>query len=206
MESKKKMNLPNKITCARLVLSVLVLLLLCIPWSSLHVEFPVYSVFGVENVNIKYLAAGILFLLGSVTDFLDGYIARKYNLVTDFGKVMDAIADKILVNGVLIILAYDKMIPLIVPVIIITRDIVVDSIKMASGNKGKVVAASWAGKIKTICMMVGLTLVFFYNIPFAFIGTGIRIDYLFVYIATIMSVVSACQYYFASKDLIFSEM
>lgn len=206
MESKKKMNLPNKITCARLVLSVLVLLLLCIPWSSLHVEFPVYSVFGVENVNIKYLAAGILFLLGSVTDFLDGYIARKYNLVTDFGKVMDAIADKILVNGVLIILAYDKMIPLIVPVIIITRDIVVDSIKMASGNKGKVVAASWAGKIKTICMMIGLTLVFFYNIPFAFIGTGIRIDYLFVYIATIMSVVSACQYYFASKDLIFSEM
>ena len=206
MESKKKMNLPNKITCARLVLSVLVLLLLCIPWSSLHVEFPVYSVFGVENVNIKYLAAGILFLLGSVTDFLDGYIARKYNLVTDFGKVMDAIADKILVNGVLIILAYDKMIPLIEPVIIITRDIVVDSIKMASGNKGKVVAASWAGKIKTICMMIGLTLVFFYNIPFAFIGKGIRIDYLFVYIATIMSVVSACQYYFASKDLIFSEM
>ena len=80
------------------------------------------------------------------------------------------------------------------------------AIKMVSGNKGKVVAASWPGKIKTICMMIGVTLVFFYNMPFAFIGGGIRIDYLFIFIATIMSVVSACQYYLANKDFIFSEM
>ncbi len=205
-EKKKGMNLPNKITCVRLIVSVIVLVVMCMPWSSIGVEFPVYSVFGVENVNIKYLICGALFMIGSVTDFLDGYIARKYNLVTDFGKVMDAIADKVLVNGVLIILAYDKFIPLIVPVIIITRDIVVDSIKMASGNKGKVVAASWPGKIKTICMMIGVTLVFFYNMPFAFIGNGIRVDYFFVYVATIMSVVSACQYYIANKDFIFSEV
>lgn len=205
-EKKKGMNLPNKITCVRLVMSAIVLIVLCMPWSSIGVEFPVYNVFGVENVDLKYIVCGVLFMIGSVTDFLDGYIARKYNLVTDFGKVMDAIADKVLVNGVLIILAYDKFIPLIVPVIIITRDIVVDSIKMASGNKGKVVAASWPGKIKTICMMIGVTLVFFYNMPFAFIGKGIRIDYLFVYIATIMSVVSACQYYLANKDFIFTEM
>ena len=205
-EKKKGMNLPNKITCVRLVMSAIVLIVLCMPWSSIGVEFPVYNVFGVENVDLKYIICGVLFMIGSVTDFLDGYIARKYNLVTDFGKVMDAIADKVLVNGVLIILAYDKFIPLIVPVIIITRDIVVDSIKMASGSKGKVVAASWPGKIKTICMMIGVTLVFFYNMPFAFIGKGIRIDYLFVYIATIMSVVSACQYYLANKDFIFTEM
>lgn len=206
-ETKKKgMNLPNKITCARLVISAIVLIILCMPWSNLGIEFPVISFFGIEQVDIKYIVCGVLFLIGSVTDFLDGYIARKYNLVTDFGKVMDAIADKVLVNGVLIILAYDKFIPLIVPVIIITRDIVVDSIKMASGSKGKVVAASWPGKIKTICMMIGLTLVFFYNIPFAFLGNGIRIDYLFVYVATIMSVISACQYYLVNKDFIFTEM
>ena len=205
-KDKKGMNLPNKITCVRLVLSVLVLVIMCLPWNLLNIEFPVYNVLGVENVNIKYIICGVLFMIGSITDFLDGYIARKHNLVTDFGKVMDAIADKVLVNGVLIILAYDKFIPLIVPVIIITRDIVVDSIKMASGSKGKVVAASWPGKIKTICMMVGVTLVFFYNMPFAFIGNGIRIDYLFVYVATIMSVVSACQYYLANKDFIFSEV
>lgn len=205
-EKKKGMNLPNKITCVRLVLSAIVLIVLCIPWSSIGVDFPVYSVFGVENVNLKYIICGVLFMIGSITDFLDGYIARKYNMVTDFGKVMDAIADKVLVNGVLIILAYDKFIPLIVPVIIITRDIVVDSIKMASGSKGKVVAASWPGKIKTICMMIGVTLVFFYNIPFAFIGNGLRIDWFFVFVATIMSIVSACQYYLANKDFIFNEV
>lgn len=206
-ENKKKgMNLPNKITCARLVLSVIVLIIMCLPWSIFNIEWPIYSILKVENVNLKYIVCGILFLIGSVTDFLDGYIARKYNLVTDFGKVMDAIADKVLVNGVLIILAYDKMLPLIVPVIIITRDIVVDSIKMASGNKGKVVAASWPGKIKTICMMIGVTLVFFYNMPFAFIAGGLRVDYLFVYIATIMSIVSGCLYWNASKNLILSEV
>jgi len=205
-KEKKGMNLPNKITCVRLVISVIVLIMLCIPWSNLGVEWPVYNVLGVENINLKYIVAGILFAIGSITDFLDGYIARKNNMVTDFGKVMDAIADKVLVNGVLIILAYDKFIPLLIPVIIISRDIVVDSIKMVSGSKGKVVAASWPGKIKTICMMIGVTLVFFYNMPFAFIGSGIRIDYLFVYVATIMSIVSGCQYYIANKDFIFSEI
>lgn len=205
-EKKKGMNLPNKITCARLVISFVVLVILCMPWSEFGVKFPVYSVFNVENVDLKYIICGVLFMIGSITDFLDGYIARKNNIVTDFGKVMDAIADKVLVNGVLIILAYNRFLPLIVPVIIITRDIVVDSIKMASGNKGKVVAASWPGKIKTICMMIGVTLTFFYNIPFAFIGEGIRIDYLFVFVATIMSIVSACQYYLANKDFIFSEV
>lgn len=203
---KKGMNLPNKITCVRLVLSVIVLLILLFPWHDVNVEWPVYSVLGVENVNLKYIIAGVLFMIASVTDFLDGYIARKYNMVTDFGKVMDAIADKVLVNGVLIILAYDKFIPLLVPVIIITRDIVVDSIKMASGSKGRVVAASWPGKIKTICMMIGVTLTFFYNMPFAFIGNGIRIADIFVYVATIMSIVSGCQYYLVNKDFIFSEI
>jgi CDP-diacylglycerol--glycerol-3-phosphate 3-phosphatidyltransferase len=203
---KKGMNLPNKITCVRLVISVIVLVILCLPWKSMGVKWPVFPVLGVENVNLKFIVCGILFAIGSATDFLDGYIARKYNIVTDFGKVMDAIADKVLVNGVLIILAYYRMLPLIVPVIIITRDIFVDSIKMVSGSKGKVVAASWPGKIKTICMMIGITLVFLYNMPFAFIGNGIRIDYLFVFVATIMSIVSACQYYLVNKDFIFSEV
>ena len=205
-KEKKGMNLPNKITCARLVLAAAVLIIMCIPWSNIGVEWPVYDVLGVQNVDLKYIVCGVLFMIGSLTDFLDGYIARKYNLVTDFGKVMDAIADKVLVNGVLIILACDGFIPLVVPVIIITRDIVVDSIKMASGNKGKVVAASWPGKIKTICMMIGVTLVFFYNMPFAFIGHGLRVADFFVYVATIMSIISACQYWLANKDFIFSEV
>lgn len=200
----KKMNLPNKITIIRIALAVIILFLLVFPWYQINLSFPVYSVMGVQNIDLKYLISGVLFLIASVTDFLDGYIARSRNLVTDFGKVMDAIADKVLVNGLLIILAYNDFISVIVPVIIITRDIVVDSIKMASGNKGHVVAASWPGKIKTICMMIGLTLTLFYNLPFAFFG--IRIDQLFVFAATIMSIISACQYYIANKDFIFSEI
>lgn len=200
----KKMNLPNKITVVRIALAVIILILLVFPWYQVNISFPVYSIMGVENVDLKYLISGVLFFIASVTDFLDGHIARSRNLVTDFGKVMDAIADKILVNGLLVILAYNDFISIIVPVIIITRDIVVDSIKMASGNKGHVVAASWPGKIKTICMMIGLTLTLFYNLPFAFFG--FRIDQLFVFAATIMSVISGCQYYIVNKDFIFSEI
>ena len=205
---KKGMNLPNKITCARLVIAVAVLIILCVPWDVIGINWKTFDVLGVQNVDLKYIVAGVLFLVGSVTDFLDGYIARKYNLVTDFGKVMDAIADKVLVNGVLILFACgeDPRLHVIIPVIIITRDIVVDSIKMASGNKGKVVAASWPGKIKTVCMMIGLTLVFFYNMPFAFIGHGIPVGDFFVYVATIMSIISGCQYWLANKDFIFSEV
>ena len=208
-KKKKGMNLPNKITCVRLVISLIVLVILCFPWDAVglaEAKRTVGPFFGVQNIDLKYIIAGVLFAIGSFTDFLDGYLPRKYNIVTDFGKVMDAIADKVLVNGVLIILAYDGMLPLVVPVIIITRDIVVDSIKMASGSKGKVVAASWPGKIKTICMMIGVTLTFFYNMPFAFIGEGIAVDKLFVFVAVIMSVVSACQYYWVNKDFLFSEV
>ena len=208
-KKKKGMNLPNKITCARLVISLIVLVILCFPWDAVGIseaERTVGPLFGVQAIDLKYIVAGVLFVIGATTDFLDGYLARKHNIVTDFGKVMDAIADKVLVNGVLIVLAYDGMLPLVVPVIIITRDIVVDSIKMASGSKGKVVAASWPGKIKTICMLIGVSLTFFYNIPFAFIGEGIAVDSLFIFVAVIMSIYSACQYYWVNKDLLFSEM
>ena len=208
-KKKKGMNLPNKITCARLVLSVLVLVILCFPWEAVglsEAKRTTEPIFGVQAVDITVIIAGILFIIGSVTDFLDGYIARKNNIVTDFGKVMDAIADKVLVNGVLIVLAYKHMLPLIVPVIIITRDIAVDSIKMVSGSKGKVVAASWPGKIKTICMLVGVSLTFMYNMPFCFINEGLRIDYLFVIVGVVMSIYSGIQYFLVNKDFIFDEM
>lgn len=199
----KKMNLPNKITVTRIVLSVVLLVFLMIPWHELGVKFPTYTVAGKIVVDIKYIIAGVVFMIASLTDFLDGNIARKRNLVTDFGKVMDAIADKLLVNGLLIIIAYEGFIPIAIPVIIITRDTFVDSIKMASGNKGKVVAASKAGKLKTICMMVGLTLLLFYNLPFEIFS--FRLDMILIYTATVLSVYSGCEYYYNAKDLIFKE-
>lgn len=193
------MNLPNKITVARIFVSLAVLILLLLPWEQLGVHFPVYTIDGHIVVSLKMLIAGALFALGSFTDFLDGHIARSRNIVTDFGKVMDAIADKILVNGVLIILAYEGMISIFVPVVIITRDTIVDSCKMISGNKGKVVAASILGKLKTICMMVGLTLTMIYNLPFEIFG--IPVASVLVILATILSVVSGIQYFNNSKEL-----
>ena len=197
------MNLPNKITVGRMIISVAVLILLLLPWSQLGINFPVYTINGNIIVSLKILIAGGLFVIGSVTDFLDGHIARGRGIVTDFGKVMDAIADKILVNGVLVILAYEGMISIIIPVVIITRDTIVDSCKMISGNKGKVVAASIMGKLKTICMMVGLSLTMFYNLPFEMFG--IPVARVLLIIATILSVVSGIQYFNNSKELFMND-
>ncbi len=194
------MNLPNRITMARIVLSVLLLVMLLMPWFSLGVEFPVYQV-ATLTVNLKYIIAGIIFLIASTSDFLDGYLARKNNMVTDFGKVMDAIADKLLVNGLLIILAYDRIISIVIPVVIISRDIVVDSCKMISGQNGKVVAASIMGKLKTICMMSGLTLTMFYNLPFELVGFPVA-DILLI-AAVILSVISGAQYFYGVRDILF---
>ena len=94
------MNLPNKITISRLIMSAIVLILLIVPMEKIGLDLPAVKVTEAIRVDVKYLIAGILFLIASVTDFIDGHIARKYNMVTDFGKVMDAIADKLLVNGV----------------------------------------------------------------------------------------------------------
>ena len=178
------MNLPNKITMARIILSIMLLVMLLLPWYQFGVEFPIYQVANI-SVNIKYIIAGVIFLIASTSDFLDGYLARKNNMVTDFGKVMDAIADKLLVNGLLII----------------SRDIVVDSCKMISGQNGKVVAASILGKLKTICMMSGLTLTMFYNLPFELIGLPVA-DILLI-AAVVLSVISGCQYFYGVRDILF---
>ncbi len=192
------MNLPNKITIFRIILAIIMLVLLMVPWYDMGIDFPKYLVNG-EILSLKYIIATIIFIVASVTDFIDGYLARSRNMVTDFGKVADAIADKILVNGLLIILAYDHLIPILVPVIIITRDIIVDSCKMISGNNGKVVAASFLGKAKTFCMMIGLALVMLNNFPFTYLN--IPVDIFLVMLATLLSIVSGCEYYYNTRYL-----
>ena len=194
------MNLPNKITMARIFLSVVLLVMLLVPPYSLGIYYSNWTM-GSVLIDPKYIIAGIIFLIASSSDFIDGYLARKNNMVTDFGKVMDAIADKLLVNGVLIILACDGLISVVIPVVIISRDIVVDSCKMISGQNGKVVAASILGKIKTICMMSGLTLTMFYNIPFELVGLPLA-DILLI-TAVVLSVISGAEYFYGVKDILF---
>lgn len=192
------MNLPNKITITRIITAIIILIMLMIPWHNMGITFPTFLIAGKITIDLKYIIAGILFVIAALTDFLDGRIARSKNLVTDFGKVMDAIADKVLVNGLLIIMAYYGFISIAIPVIIITRDIFVDSFKMASGNKGKVVGASIAGKIKTICMMIGMSLTLFYNLPFELIG--VNVGYALIIVATVLSVISGIEYYYNTKE------
>ena len=197
------MNLPNKLTISRIVMAILIIfVLLGGSYTSSLFGFEIPKLYINESlvVDLKYIIAGILFILASLTDFLDGYIARKYNLITDFGKLVDAIADKILVNSVLIILAAQGFIHPIIPVIIIIRDSVVNSIKMLAASKGKVVAAIKSGKIKTACLMLGIVLTLFYNLPFEL--WNISIAKVLLFIATILSITSGVQYFTLNKHLI----
>ncbi len=191
------MNVPNKITVCRIILSIFLLILMVFPLNKIGISFPEIKISADFIIDSKYLICGVIFLIASVTDYLDGHLARKYNLVTDLGKVMDAIADKILVNGVLILLATSGHISPIVPVVIVSRDIAVDSIKMVAGQKNGAVAASKAGKFKTAFMLVGITLLFFYDLPFALIN--VYPSRVIIMIATVLSVLSGVQYYVKNK-------
>ena len=176
--------------------------ILLFPFYDIGVEFPRLLIGGIY-VKSEYLVAGVIFLIASLTDFIDGYLARKNHQVTDLGKMLDAIADKALVNSALIILAVQGFVPAIIPVVVIFRDTIVDAIKMEASSKGRVVAAIGSGKIKTATMMIGLVLTFFYNLPFEM--WNLRISDFFLYFAMIMSIVSMIEYFNLNKNLIFKK-
>lgn len=199
------MNLPTKLTMSRIIFTIMIIILFLFPFSQMNFEFPVWALNlnGVIEIDSRYIIGGILFVIASLTDFLDGYLARKNNLVTDFGKFIDAIADKVLVNSVLIIFAVEGIISPIIPVVIIFRDTIVDSIRMVASSKGVVIAAGKAGKLKTACMMVGLTLAFFYNLPFEI--WNIDVTTVLLVIATVLSIYSGIEYYYANKKVLFTK-
>lgn len=197
-----KFNVPTKLTFLRLILSVLIIILLIFPFYRLGFEFKTF-LFHSILIDVRYIMCGIIFILASFTDYLDGYLARKNKQVTDFGKFSDAIADKVLVNSVLIIFASQGFIPAIIPVVIIIRDIIVDAIRMNVAGKGVVQAAKMSGKIKTASLMIGIVLTFFYNLPFELIG--LQISKFFLYFGSLMAIVSMIEYYNLNKKTLFSE-
>ena len=194
------MNLANKITMSRVIMALVIMIILLFPFEGLGLSLPTFLISGKILVEVKYLIAGVLFIIASLTDFLDGYVARHYHMVTDFGKMVDAISDKMLTNSLLVILASSHMISPIIAVVFIVRDITVDSIKMVIGNKGHAVAAIGIAKLKTATLMVGLTLTLFYNLPFELIG--IRVSDCLLIISAILSVVSGFQYYLMARPYI----
>ena len=192
------MNTANKITMSRIFLSVIILFILLFPWHQVGVDIPTYVVNGSMTLDLRYVISGVLFIIASFTDFLDGKVARKYNMVTDFGKMIDAISDKLLTNTLIVVLAAENMVHPIIAVIIIGRDIIVDSIKMLIGNKGKAVAAIKVAKYKTATLMIGLTLKLFYDLPFSLIPVRVS-DYLLI-VAAVLSIVSGAKYYTMAKE------
>lgn len=145
------MNLPNKITVARMLL---IPVMIAIPFFNIQGTIPFG---GITYSNLIILA---IFLIASFTDFLDGYLARKNNLVTTFGKFLDPIADKLLVLSALIMLVEMGTIPAWIPIIIAAREFIVSGIRMLAAGEGNVIAASWLGKVKTVSQMVAISLAF----------------------------------------------
>lgn len=199
---KIKFNLPTKLTFVRLVLSFIIIILLIFPFYRIGIDFPQFLYKNIL-IDLRYLISGVLFIIASITDYYDGKLARKNKEVTSFGKMVDAIADKVLINSVLIIFACQGFISSFVPVVIIVRDIIVDAIRMICANNGKVQAAEMSGKIKTASLMIGVILTFFYNLPFQI--WGYRVSDFFLYFGTIMSIVSMVEYYNLNKKIIFQE-
>ena len=140
------MNLPNKLTILRVIM---------IPFFVLTLLYD-----GGENQTLRYVAAAI-FIIASLTDMLDGKIARKYNLVTNFGKFMDPLADKLLVCSALICLIQLGQLPAWVVIIIISREFIISGFRLVAADNGIVIAASYWGKFKTVFQMTAVVLLIF---------------------------------------------
>ena len=177
-----KMNLPNKLTLFRIALIPLFLLIL-------------YLDFG--NGASNWIAFAI-FCVASATDAVDGYIARKYNLITDFGKFMDPLADKLLVCSALIALTDMGRIFGWIVIIIIAREFIISGFRLVAAGKGNVIAAGNWGKIKTVVQMAAtmLLIIDFKNVPM-FVITQI-----FVYAALVLTVISLVDYFIKNKDVL----
>lgn len=192
MKKEFNKNIPNYLTISRIIISFIVIVFMLFPFDMANFSFPKYLINGTVIIDIKMVIAAVLFVIASITDFFDGYLARKYDAVSDFGKVMDAIADKILVNGLLIILCGLGYVTPVIPVVIILRDIIINTIKMVAGEHGDVVAAIKTGKFKTACLMIGITLKMIGNYPMGLYN--IALDDFFLITATVLALISGIEY------------
>ena len=212
------MNLPTKITFSRIIIFVQLFVglfvLTCIP----GIKDLNFTVFGPANapVTIVSLVIAIVFIVGSSTDWLDGYLARRNNQVTTLGKFLDPIADKMLVNSTLIFLAAIPALPMFegknilslnvfVVIVFIVRDLIVDAVRfMAATTGSKVIAASIFGKLKTIFQMVAIPVYLLNGFPFSYFDatwpTGCKIADILMYIALFFSVLSGIIYLVKNKD------
>ncbi len=176
------MNLPNKLTVFRMILVPVFVAVLLI---------------GQDSSNMRLLADAI-FIVASLTDMLDGKIARKYNLVTDFGKFMDPLADKLLVTSALICLIDTKQLPAWIVIIIVAREFIISGFRLVAADNGIVIAASYWGKFKTVFqMLMVIVMVANFNVPFMHI-----LGQILMWIALVLTVVSLVDYLWKNKEVL----
>lgn len=175
------MNLPNKLTMFRVFM---------IPF------FVIFMLVNVTGEYDKYIAVAI-FIIASLTDMLDGKIARKYNLVTNFGKFMDPLADKLLVCSALICLIGDKLQAWIV-IVIISRELIISGFRTIAADNGVVIAASWWGKYKTTSQML-MIIIMIVNLNYTWYGI---LEYVFIYLSLVLTIISLVDYLVKNRQVL----
>lgn len=209
------MNLPTKITFSRIIIIVLMLIGL---FSISFIDADVLKIsLGSSGINVVFLFTCIIFLIASGTDWLDGYLARKNNQVTDLGKFLDPVADKLLINSLVIFLVAPNIFAPYVSetqvvsfnvwcaIILVARDIVVDALRFIAAQKKIVIAANIFGKAKTVLQMVAITLVLLNGFPFYYFDNawpmGLHIADFFVYLCTAVSLLSGIIYVWQNRQV-----
>ena len=175
------MNLPNKLTVGRMI---------AVPF------FVVFYMMG------YFLPAFVVFVAASLTDMLDGKIARKYNLVTNFGKIMDPLADKILVYSAFCLMVENGLVPAWMLIVILAREFAISGMRTVAASEGIVIAAGMSGKIKTVLQMIAVPLLLLVNVEGASIIPALELlAYVFLWASLIMTVYSGIEYIWKNKSV-----
>ncbi len=188
------MNLANRITIARIISMPVVVFFVLEPYTWFNV------VLGSVTLTGRDILAVVLFLIATGSDGIDGYIARSRNMITDFGKFLDPLADKLLISAVLIALVQVHEVPAWVTIVIVTREFAVTGLRLVAADSGEVIAAGTLGKWKTRLQVVAVAAILLHDFPFAYIG--IPFSMIMLYVAAAMTIISGVDYFIKNWHVI----